>query len=104
MSSVVLGCAASAVGSNAIMSARLFCRLIGVLLNNSGAGHRTPFYSRSSSMKSHQGFRFGITTVGCAHLLAACGGGGAAPEPAASAASSAPAAAPAAQSVAAADW
>ncbi|HXT14320.1 MAG TPA: PQQ-binding-like beta-propeller repeat protein [Gemmatimonadaceae bacterium] len=55
-------------------------------------------------MKSRQGFRFGITTVGCAHLLAACGGGGPASEPAASAASSAPAAAPVAQNVAAADW
>ena len=54
-------------------------------------------------MQRHRGFRFGIT-IGCAHLLVACGSGAPPPEPAASAASSAPTAAPAAQSVAAADW
>jgi alcohol dehydrogenase (cytochrome c) len=54
-------------------------------------------------MKSRRGYRFGITSACCAHLLAGCGGTDSAPEPAASAASSA-AAASAPENVAAADW
>src|SRR5688572_358601 len=105
MSSVVRGCAASAAGSNASMSARLVRRLIGAFsFEQQRRGHRTPFYARSSSMKIRRDFLVGITTVCCVPLLASCGGTEPAQEAAASAASSTPAAAPVGQGVADADW
>jgi len=55
-------------------------------------------------MKNHQGFWFGIATVGCVLLLVGCGRTEPAAEATASAASSAPAAAAPAENVAAGDW